>query len=218
MELRTDQIQQFCSWGDHSHSTEAGGLCNRPTAYCYCYICKNPFYNSGQLQLHLSLGCTNFLPTVTSIISVFLPCYLTLLSVDIHLSFIPYFQEKNPVHWSWPRALPMWLLTFGNCLLLCSCEVMFKKWPALLLPTMCNSIFLEDLTHWFPEQPEVCSHHVQKWGFSGTLLVNRDFKLYCFIVTVIKTAINLHFSHEIPLLTSRLKWESFQVTPLGLVS
>lgn len=59
-----------------------------------------------------------------------------------------------------------------------------------------KSIFPGDLTHWFPEQPEFISPHVQNGGFSVTFApVNRDFTLDCLIITVAKMATNHYVSN-----------------------
>ena len=41
-----------------------------------------------------------------------------------------------------------------------------------------KSNFLEDLTNYFPEQPEICSHYIWSWSLGGSFSpTSRDLKI-----------------------------------------
>ena len=57
--------------------------------------------------------------------------------------------------------------------------------------------FQGDLTTWFLGQPKVCSPRMQSSSSADSFShVNRDLKLNHFFITLAKTAINHHFTHE----------------------
>lgn len=121
-------------------------FCSRPMSFLCCLLLLMCFlklhffipHSLCQLQLQLSFGHTNFLPTLTSSISVYFPYHLTLLPLGLHLPFLPYDQKKILVQPAFHFACltgDIWEL-----LLLCPSEEVLKKWLTLMYPTTSKSI------------------------------------------------------------------------------